>query len=74
MTVKVGQIREYFGDILITTHIEFTQCRGDIVDCIYKDGIVNEFTCSYLEKNTKLIAEYLTWQEAVNSPEFKGDE
>lgn len=24
-------------------------------------------------KNKKLIAEYSTWQEAVNSPEFKGE-
>lgn len=70
--IKVGQIREYFGDILITTHIEFTQCRGGIVDCIYKDGIVSEFTYSYLE-DSKLIAEYPTWQEAVNSKEFKGE-
>ena len=70
--IKVGQIREYFDDILITTHIESTKDRGYIVDCIYKDGIVNEITYSYLE-DSKLIAEYPTWQEAVNSPEFKGD-
>ena len=42
---------------------------------LYDDGYSMEYAISSMRNNhdDKLIAEYPTWQEAVNSPEFKGE-
>ncbi|MBR6515454.1 MAG: hypothetical protein IKT40_01220 [Bacilli bacterium] len=42
---------------------------------LYDNGYCMEYSISSMNNNydDKLIAEYPTWQEAVNSPEFKGE-
>lgn len=42
---------------------------------LYNTGYCMEYSLSDMNNNydDKLMAEYPTWQEAVNSPEFKGD-
>lgn len=42
---------------------------------LYNDGYCMEYSLSSMRNNydDKLIAEYSTWQEAVNSKEFKND-
>lgn len=43
--------------------------KDEFVSVIYNDG----FACCYSGTLRELIAEYPTWQEAVNSKEFKGE-
>ena len=68
--IKVGQIYQTRqGTVaLVTAYNE------EEFFVISKDGSSNRlpiiFSCE-LETNCKLIAEYPTWQEAVNSKEFK---
>lgn len=73
MTVKVGQIREFNNYMIAISHIGYTISLGDVATIIYEDGLAGDNSCNFLEKNSKLIAEYPTWQQAVNSPEFKGE-
>lgn len=67
---KVGQIyKQENGEIFVISCIEEDECH-----LIYSDG----YTASYsFHSDTfgydKLIAEYPTWQEAVNSKEFNGE-
>lgn len=67
--IKVGQLRKgtRLGTYVITKyHGEYNnhiiRQGGGVFDCADKEDI---------EKD-KLIAEYPTWQEAVNSKEFNG--
>lgn len=66
--IKVGQIYNipYLGGKVVVTWI-----RDDKTDfsLIRDDGFT--FTGSDKSDDWKLIAEYPTWQEAVNSREFK---
>lgn len=66
--VKVGQIYSipYLGGKVVITWI-----RADKTDfhCVRQDGF---FFKSDDVSDCELIAEYPTWQEAVNSPEFRG--
>lgn len=70
--IKVGQIYETISGLKYTI-----TCVG-IYDTylLYNTGYCMEYSLSDMNNNydDKLIAEYQTWQEAVNSPEFKGDE
>lgn len=76
MTVKVGQIykqkskpiwRKYEDDIFVIS------CIGYNIHTIYLSGIVDYTSMeSWIKGDCELIAEYPSWQEAVNSPEFKG--
>ena len=73
MTVKVGQIYSYVDDysqieckICVTFVLRFTAFGISSSGVTYDEGI------SFYE-DLPLIAEYPTWQQAVNSPEFKGE-
>lgn len=68
--IKVGQIRSFdVVEFVVTKYDTLT----DRFDCIYKTGETDNWSKAYIEEYGKLIAEYPTWQEAVNSKEFKGE-
>jgi hypothetical protein len=67
--IKVGQIREDIYELYVITHYRIEE---SLYSVIYKDGDVRAWSVSSLEDD-KLIAEYPTWQEAVNSKEFRGE-
>lgn len=72
--IKVGQIYKTHDGIMVITQIN-KHINSLRYDYIYNDGM----TLSYMREDevlspgTELIAEYPTWQEAVNSKEFKGE-
>ena len=75
--IKVGQI---YGNEDIIYIITYTVPRYDKDGFIIKkyqaicsDGFCFEELSEDEILGDKLIAEYPTWQEAVNSPEFKGE-
>jgi hypothetical protein len=65
--IKVGQIYKYDKDILfVISGITPTTLYG-----IFNNGVGNSFIIKNFENiKWKMIAEYPTWQEAVNSKEF----
>lgn len=75
--IKVGQIYQFImtGDKWVITKGSYGEdivCENIPICMIRNDG---EVTTGYVPYSffmkTKLIAEYPTWQEAVNSKEFK---
>ena len=71
--IKVGQVWQTSNDYkVVVTSTKEEDYVGQIC-IIYMDG----YTTDSCEENTftfcKLLAEYPTWQEAVNSKEFKND-
>lgn len=71
--IKVGQIykqtnkltwRAWEKDIFVVTFVTFH------VHAVDTDGITSIVGLDWVKKDCKLIAEYSTWQEAVNSKEF----
>lgn len=72
--IKVGQIykqknkpkwRKYEDDIFVISYISYS------VHTIYQSGVVDYTSMrNWIEGDCELIAEYPTWQEAVNSKEF----
>jgi len=72
--IKVGQIyydKEKHANFVVTVASDGQY--GFYTNSIYKSGYVNIHSADWIEINGKLIAEYPTWQEAVNSKEFKGE-
>ena len=67
--IKIGQIREDIYGLYIITHYRI---ENALYSVIYQDGETKLWSDVSLEDD-KLVAEYPTWQEAVNSPEFKGE-
>lgn len=76
--IKVGQIyKTYTDEIIVITQSEprklyfytLNTNLGDFYSCINTKGKTDTIHKSKLLKAT-LIAEYPTWQEAVNSMEF----
>lgn len=66
--IKVGQIYKTPEGIgVIYNHNDYQP----FVDILSKYGL-GIYTHKYVEEKCQLIAEYSTWQEAVNSKEFKG--
>lgn len=65
---KVGQI---YDNVILGGKLVVTWIREDKTELnlIRKDGFF--FVGKELDSDFKLIAEYPTWQEAVNSKEFK---
>lgn len=69
--IKVGQIwQQQNSEVFV-----ISASKDWLYSKIYKDGYA--ITEDYLEENTdfvfnKMLAEYPTWQEAVNSKEFNG--
>lgn len=70
--IKVGQIYKDRDGILAITQIN-KHINSLRYDYIYNDGMVCSYMRDYdvLSPGTELIAEYPTWEEAVNSEEFK---
>lgn len=70
--IKAGQVREWrrksdYQNKVVITYIEEKRCY-----CVENDGCFFMSSTDWLSKHYKTIAEYPTWQEAVNSKEFKG--
>lgn len=73
--LKVGQVykqlgkpfwREQESDIFVITWIGYT------IHLIDTDGLTFDMAGNrWIEGDCELIAEYSTWQEAINSKEFK---
>lgn len=79
MIIKVGQIwrGESKEDTIAITYIHKHGRRKQEFwefDYIWRDGetVAND-DLYFVQCGRKLIAEYPTWREAVNSPEFKGE-
>lgn len=71
MTIKVGQIyKTPSGSRYIVTYMGTYN-----IYLLYNTGYSLEYSISDMNNNydDKLIAEYSSWQEAVNSSEFKGE-
>lgn len=70
--IKVGQIYTDNEDVYVVTNVWTNIFENkEYFSSINTDGDVNfNNLVSYAEENDKLIAEYPTWQEAVNSKEF----
>ena len=75
--IKVGQIykekelpewRKNEEDMFIVTNVCYSS-----VTIIYPDGKCDYVVDSWIKEDCDLIAEYQTWQEAVNSEYFKND-
>lgn len=72
--IKVGNVYE---DLTKMTHnCTITFIGKDTVNVLYANGgmftVVNRaYDVEEFLKNRRLIAEYPTWIDAVNSPEFK---
>ena len=79
MSIKVGQVykvnEDYTGDncMFVITRIQNEDAYfvSNIGYAKERDKILLENDIK--DKYIKLIAEYPTWQEAVNSKEFKGE-
>lgn len=68
--IKVGQIYKSNLTLAIRT-IAFVD---DEVSIINIDGSVDRWKLDEIPiSDWKLLAEYPTWREAVNSPEFRGE-
>lgn len=64
--IKVGQIYTNYGKTYVVTNFE------NKVFLLNTDGKCQGRSIDDVQKMT-LIAHYPTWQEAVNSAEFKGE-
>ena len=72
--IKVGQIYKTDKGIYVVTRIWFNFIVGkEYIDCVYEDGTTTDYPMKFVEGVSELIAEYQTWQEAVNSKEFKNE-
>ena len=69
--IKVGQI--YYSQILGgKIVVTFKRADGTEFHAVRDDGYFFVGICDEMDKDyNKLLAEYPTWQEAVNSKEFK---
>lgn len=81
MSIKVGQIyKDCYDRICIITkkHSSIIVSKDKIVykyNVIFQDGeVYDDYTEDEVLNSLKLVAEFDTWQEAVNSVEFKGEE
>lgn len=72
--IKVGQIYKTNSGIYVVTRTWFNSAVGkEYIDCVYEEGTTTDYSRQFAEEYHELIAEYPTWQEAVNSKEFKND-
>lgn len=72
--IKVGQIYKaidgHLRSTVVVTNVENYKTHNE-VDYISKHGVCFcQDDAKFLLLHRELIAEYPTWQEAVNSPEF----
>lgn len=76
MTVKVGQVYKlpYSKSPVVVIRIDpKKEKRFDWIYFITDDGRQERLWRTSVEETLELVAEYNTWQEAVNSKEFKGE-
>ena len=72
--IKVGQVYSTDGGIYVVTRIWYNASSGrDWINCVDIFGETSEYSFPFVETYHSLIAEYPTWLEAVNSPEFRGE-
>lgn len=74
--IKVGQVYKlpYSKSSVVVIRIESKkEKRFDWIYFITDGGQQERLWRTSVEEMLELIAEYPTWQEAVNSPEFKGE-
>ena len=71
--VYVGQIYNSDDGIYVVTQISTSSIGREIASIVYNNGASNYWSCDYIEHTGKLLAEYGTWQQAVNSPKFRGE-
>lgn len=70
MNIKVGQI--YFNKrIEVKLVITFVSNKENLCDWVTEEGKTCTDKCDWILLTSELIAEYPTWQEAVNSKEFR---
>lgn len=71
---KVGQIYEYENvGLFVITNKQDIDDKNYNYSIIWQDGSVDAFKIKKsMEIYGKLINEYQTWNEAINSIEFKG--
>ena len=75
--IKVGDVYKDLSEIPMLNHT-ITHISDNLIFFITSDRAMFEIVNRPYDKaeflrNRERIAEYPTWQEAVNSPEFKGD-
>ena len=75
--IKVGQVREYRTNKMLGRFvIKSLENECGCYECVKPIDAENKKT-RYIHRCvvnvSDLIAEYPNWQEAVNSPEFKGE-
>ena len=66
--IKVGQIYRTKKSLIIITRVK--DCNTSFIS---HKGYAETTPALLVKSNLKLLAEYPTWQEAVNSKEFKGE-
>lgn len=74
--LKVGQIYKYeYLGLLVISNIQDIDDEFYNITIIWQDGsaeIIKAIRKS-MQIYGKFVSEYPTWQEAVNSPEFRGE-
>lgn len=69
--IKVGQI--YKSNLTFAIRV-ITSIEDSEISIIHTDGYVDRWSFDeVLNSNWELVAEYPTWQEAVNSKEFNNE-
>lgn len=74
--IKVGQIYKYENvGLFVISNIQDIDDKSYNVTIIWQDGSAKTFKAirKSMQIYGKFVSEYPTWQEAVNSPEFKGE-
>lgn len=75
--VKAGQIYKAFLENDVWTLLVITHADEGLIDTINTVGVTDTILSDELildsEHRWELIAEYPTWNQAVNSKEFRGD-
>ena len=66
--IKVGQIREWWEKLCVITLDD-----NGTYHVIFQNGETGHVPVRQTFLFSETIAEYPTWQEAVNSPEFRGE-
>ena len=68
LEIKVGQIYKTKKSLIIITRVK--DCNTSFIN---HKGYAETTPALLVKSNLKLLAEYPTWQEAVNSKEFNGE-
>lgn len=69
--IKPGQIYKN-DDVVTSIYVVIYGKDRNKIYCIYEDGSCGQIPNHFLERS-ELLKTFSTWQEAVNSPEFKGE-